>query len=116
MAQYSVFKDPEDPNKWGAYICTFFMYALTKLVSIVEAYTFNFEAYLPSSFLCLPLTTSSQYRRIAGTEVVVPIMSLGEDLQKLSLGDDGYSKDPILLASTEGRLPTFKDVKKSLKA
>jgi meiosis-specific protein HOP1 len=42
-------------------------------------------------------------------------MSLGEDLKKLSLGDGGYSKDPILLASAEGRLPTFKDVKKSLK-
>jgi hypothetical protein len=42
-------------------------------------------------------------------------MSLGEDLKKLSLGDEGYSKDPILSASAEGRLPTFKDVKKSLK-
>ncbi|KAF8503402.1 HORMA domain-containing protein [Russula emetica] len=66
--------------------------------NIIEAYTFNFE-----------------YRRIAGTDVVVPIMSLGEDLEKLSLGDGGHSKDPILLASAEGRLPTFKDVKKSLK-
>jgi len=50
-----------------------------------------------------------------GTEVVVPIMSLGEDLEKLCLGDGGHPKDPILLASAEGRLPTFKDVKKSLK-
>ncbi|KAH9996849.1 HORMA domain-containing protein [Russula vinacea] len=66
--------------------------------NIVEAYTFNFE-----------------YCRIAGTEVIVPIVSLGEDLKKLSLGEGGYSKDPILLASAEGRLPTFKDVKKSLK-
>jgi meiosis-specific protein HOP1 len=92
-----------------------FTYALTKLVSIIEAYTFNFEVYFPSSFLGLPLIISSQYRRIAGTDVVVPIMSLGEDLKRLSLGDGGYSKDPILLASAEGRLPTFKDVKKSLK-
>ena len=57
----------------------------------------------------------SQYHRIEGTEVVVPIMSLGEDMEKLCLGDGGHSEDPILLASAEGRLPTFKDVKKSLK-
>ena len=62
-----------------------------------------------------PLTSSSKYRRIAGTDVVVPIMSLGEDMKKLTLGDGGYSKDPIMLASDAGRLPTFKDVKKSLK-
>ncbi|KAH9043071.1 HORMA-domain-containing protein [Lactarius pseudohatsudake] len=66
--------------------------------NIIEAYTFNFE-----------------YRRIAGTDVVVPIMSLGEDMKKLSLGNGGYSKDPITLASAAGRLPTFKDVKRSLK-
>src|SRR6266404_1626852 len=41
-------------------------------------------------------------------------MSLGEDMQKLSLRD-GCSKDPIMLGSAEGRLPTFKDVKRSLK-
>lgn len=91
------------------------MYALTKPVSIVEAYTFNFEVYFPLTFLSSPLNLLSQYCRIAGTEVIVPIVSLGEDLKKLSLGEGGYSKDPILLASAEGRLPTFKDVKKSLK-
>jgi hypothetical protein len=42
-------------------------------------------------------------------------MSLGEDLERLSLGDGDHSKDPILMACAEGRLPTFKDVKKSLK-
>ena len=66
-------------------------------------------------FMDSPLTSSSKYRRIAGTDVVVPIMSLGEDMKKLTLGDGGYSKDPIMLASDAGRLPTFKDVKKSLK-
>ncbi|KAI0306419.1 HORMA domain-containing protein [Multifurca ochricompacta] len=60
--------------------------------NIIEAYTFNFE-----------------YRRIAGADVTVPIMSLGEDLRKLSLGDGDDSQDPILLASVEGRLPTFRD-------
>jgi hypothetical protein len=36
---------------------------------------------------------------------------------KLSLGDGGgrNSKDPILLTGSEGRPPTFKDVRKSLK-
>ena len=42
-------------------------------------------------------------------------MSLGEDMKKLSLGDGGYSKDPMVLAGAAGSLPTFKDVKKSLK-
>ena len=56
-----------------------------------------------------------KYHRIAGTDVVVPIMSLGEDMKKLSLGDGGYSKDPMVLAGAAGSLPTFKDVKKSLK-
>jgi hypothetical protein len=42
-------------------------------------------------------------------------MSLGEDMMNLSLGDGEYSMDPILLASVEGRHPTLKDVKKSLK-
>lgn len=36
-------------------------------------------------------------------------------MEKLSLCDGDSSKDPILLASAEGRLPTLKDVKKSLK-
>ncbi|KAI0256862.1 HORMA domain-containing protein, partial [Lactifluus subvellereus] len=85
---FAIYLDPEDPN------------------NIVEAYTFNFEAYYLSFFY---------YRRLEGTEVVVPIMSLGEDMKNLSLGDGEYSMDPILLASAEGRHPTLKDVKKSLK-
>jgi len=91
------------------------MSGLTEFLSIIEAYTFNFEVYFSVIFLSLCLTISSQYLRIAGTNFVVPIMSLGDDLEKLSLGDGGHSKDPILLATAEGRLPTFKDVKKSLK-
>ena len=95
----------------------FFLCLLTKCISIIEAYTFNFEVYFLSFLLghWQSLTALSQYRRIAGTDVVVPIMSLGEDLEKLTLGDGNHSKDPILLASVEGRLPTFKDVKRSLK-
>ena len=95
--------------------CVFFLCLLTNCISIIEAYTFNFEVILLSSLLGQSLTALSQYRRIAGTDVVVPIMSLGDDLEKLTLGDGGHSKDPILLASVEGGLPTFKDVKRSLK-
>jgi meiosis-specific protein HOP1 len=42
-------------------------------------------------------------------------MSLGEDMKKLSLGDGGCSKGSMVHASAAGSLPTFKDVKKSLK-
>jgi hypothetical protein len=66
-------------------------------------------------FIDLSLTSPSQYRRIEGTDVVVPIMSLGEDMKKLSLGDGGCSKGSMVHASAAGSLPTFKDVKKSLK-
>ena len=96
--------------------CVIFLCLLTKWISIIEAYTFNFEVRFLSFLLGLSLTALSQYRRIAGTDVVVPIMSLGKDLEKLTLGDGDHSKDPVLLASVEGRLPTFKDVKRSLKA
>ena len=43
-------------------------------------------------------------------------MSLGKDMAMLSLGNGDYSKNPDMVhASPAGRLPTFKDVKKSLK-
>ncbi len=92
-----------------------FAHMLTKRVSIIEAYTFKFEVYFLLSSLRPSLIVLSQYRRISGTEVIVPIMSLGEDMEKLSLGDGAHSKDPFLLANAQGRLPTLKDVKKSLK-
>ncbi|KAG7092942.1 hypothetical protein E1B28_009244 [Marasmius oreades] len=61
--------------------------------NIVEAYTFNF-----------------QYHTIAGTNTTVPIMSLGDDLTKMSL------QDRTLIASAKkGKPPTLKDVKRSVK-
>jgi meiosis-specific protein HOP1 len=66
-------------------------------------------------FVDSPLTFSSQYRRIAGTDVVIPIMSLGQNMANLSLGDGGSFKDPMVLSSAAGCLPTSKDVKKDLK-
>ncbi|CAK5265207.1 unnamed protein product, partial [Mycena citricolor] len=60
--------------------------------NIVEAYTFNF-----------------QYHKLPGTNTMVPIMSLGETLDKMSL------KDPVVQAAQQGKAPTLKDVKKSVK-
>ncbi|KAI9571402.1 HORMA domain-containing protein [Boletus coccyginus] len=59
--------------------------------NIVEAYTFNF-----------------QYYKVAGTDTVVPIMSLGDQLSKMSLHRlDG---DPVVDALKRGNLPTLGDM------
>uniref|UniRef100_A0A0W0FFC8 HORMA domain-containing protein n=1 Tax=Moniliophthora roreri TaxID=221103 RepID=A0A0W0FFC8_MONRR len=62
--------------------------------NIVEAYTFNFR-----------------YHTIAGTDTIIPIMTLGENLNKMSL-----QEDPLLDSVKKGKIPTLKDVKKSVKA
>ncbi|KAJ3760807.1 HORMA domain-containing protein [Lentinula raphanica] len=62
--------------------------------NIVEAYTFNF-----------------QYHTIAGTDIVVPVMSLSDDLRRMSL----RGKDPVAEAAKSGASPTLKDVKRSVK-
>ncbi|PFH54173.1 hypothetical protein AMATHDRAFT_135603 [Amanita thiersii Skay4041] len=68
--------------------------------NIVEAYTFNFH-----------------YHTIPGTNSVVPILSLGEDLQKMSLrGQNQRNEDPVTSAILKGRVPTLKEVKRSVKA
>ncbi|KAJ6490669.1 HORMA domain-containing protein [Mycena vitilis] len=64
--------------------------------NIVEAYTFNFH-----------------YHTIPGTDTVIPVMSLGENLDKMSLKES--AKDPVLQAAKRGKAPTLKDVKKSVK-
>ncbi|KAJ3722802.1 HORMA domain-containing protein [Lentinula guzmanii] len=63
--------------------------------NIVEAYTFNF-----------------QYHKLAGTDVVVPVMSLSDDLRRMSL----LGKDPVAEAARRGATPTLRDVKRSVKA
>ncbi|KIK61869.1 hypothetical protein GYMLUDRAFT_58517 [Collybiopsis luxurians FD-317 M1] len=65
--------------------------------NIVEAYTFNF-----------------QYHTLPGTDTVIPVMSLGDDLERLSL--HGNEKDPVVEAAKRGTAPTLKDVKRSVKA
>ncbi|KAG6330851.1 hypothetical protein ID866_8238 [Astraeus odoratus] len=65
--------------------------------NIIEAYTFNFRYY-----------------NIPGTNTVVPIMSLGDQLSELSLGRTG-SLDPVSETLKRGKLPTLGEVKRSLK-
>ncbi|KAJ7461584.1 HORMA domain-containing protein [Mycena latifolia] len=65
--------------------------------NIVEAYTFNFH-----------------YHTIPGTDTVIPIMSLGDNLDKMSLKES--AKDPVVQAAKKGKAPTLKDVKKSVKS
>ncbi|KAI0699230.1 HORMA domain-containing protein [Cytidiella melzeri] len=67
--------------------------------NIVEAYTFNFRYY-----------------NIPGTDISVPVMSLGDDLMKLSLAGDAKRSDPVSNATKRGRVPTLGEVKRSLKA
>ncbi|KAJ6502009.1 HORMA domain-containing protein [Mycena sanguinolenta] len=64
--------------------------------NIVEAYTFNFH-----------------YHTIPGTDTVIPVLSLGDDLDKMSLLDS--AKDPVVQAAKKGKAPTLKDVKKRVK-
>ncbi|KAJ7481133.1 HORMA domain-containing protein [Mycena galericulata] len=64
--------------------------------NIVEAYTFNFH-----------------YHTIPGTGTVIPIMSLGDNMGKMSLKES--AKDPVVQAAKKGKAPTLKDVKKSVK-
>ncbi|KAF8643792.1 hypothetical protein AX16_008811 [Volvariella volvacea WC 439] len=66
--------------------------------NIVEAYTFNF-----------------QYHEIPGTQYAVPVMTLGDSLRRMSLGES-RNQDPIIEAAKKGRAPTLKDVKKSVKS
>ncbi|KAL9715344.1 hypothetical protein Ac2012v2_002008 [Leucoagaricus gongylophorus] len=63
--------------------------------NIVEAYTFNFR-----------------YHRLPGTDSIVPIMTLGEDLPRLS---SDIHDDPVTEATKKGLNPTLRDVKKSVK-
>ncbi|KAJ3745036.1 HORMA domain-containing protein [Lentinula detonsa] len=62
--------------------------------NIVEAYTFNF-----------------QYHKLTGTDVVVPVMSLSDDLRRMSL----LGTDPVAEAARRGATPTLRDVKRSVK-
>lgn len=59
---------------------------LTWIQSIVEAYTFNFQASRSEQWFDHVSFWIAQYYTVPGTDTTVPIMSLGDDLMKLSLG------------------------------
>ncbi|KAH8107944.1 HORMA-domain-containing protein [Cristinia sonorae] len=67
--------------------------------NIVEAYTFNFRYY-----------------SVPGTSATVPVMSLGEDLMRMSLSGSQERPDPLSDAHKKGRVPSLGEVKKSLKS
>ncbi|KAI0822740.1 HORMA-domain-containing protein [Trametes gibbosa] len=77
----------------------FAIYLASPHHSIIEAYTFNFS-----------------YCKIPGSESVVPVMSLGEDMMHLSLSGSNRSHDPVSDATRSGKVPTLGEVKRSLKA
>lgn len=54
-----------------------------------------------------------KYYKVAGTDTVVPIMSLGDQLSRMSL--HRIDADPVVDALKRGKLPTLGDVKRSLK-
>jgi hypothetical protein len=80
-------------------------------ISIVEAYTFNFRVRIIYIFARIKTLTENQYYNIPGTNTVVPILSLGDNLQRMSLKD----KDPVTEAVLKGNAPTLREVKRSVK-
>lgn len=50
-----------------------------------------------------------------GSNVVIPVMSLGDDLMKLSISGKKRANDPVADATRKGKLPTLGEVKRSLK-
>lgn len=51
-----------------------------------------------------------QYHAVPGTDIKVPVMTLGDDLMKLSL--NGSTSN---VAIAKGKIPTLGDVKRSLR-
>jgi hypothetical protein len=61
-------------------------------------------------------TSPYQYYTLPHSDVTVPIVTLGEDLQNLSLkGKRRGQEDPVTIATQAGRPPTLMDVKRSVK-
>lgn len=75
--------------------------------SVVESYTFNFSVSQMSRYRAL--LTFFQYFEVPGTGVKIPMMTLGEDLMKMSLSD----RDAV--TSKSPKPPTLGEVKKSLR-
>ncbi|KAG2366049.1 HORMA domain-containing protein [Suillus spraguei] len=62
--------------------------------NVIEAYTFNFH-----------------YHKLPGSHTVIPIMTLGDQLSKMSLA----RPDPVSEALKKGKIPTLGEVKRSVK-
>ena len=62
-------------------------------------------------FARIKILTENQYYTVPGTNTVVPILSLGDNLQRMSLKD----KDPVTEAVLKGNAPTLREVKRSVK-
>ncbi|KAF8809119.1 hypothetical protein BYT27DRAFT_7095073 [Phlegmacium glaucopus] len=57
-----------------------------------------------------------QYHTLPGSDLSIPVMSLGEDLENLSVDQKSKNiEDPVAKAIRSGKAPTVKDVKMSLK-
>ncbi|TBU35629.1 HORMA-domain-containing protein [Dichomitus squalens] len=67
--------------------------------NIIESYTFNFNYY-----------------EVPGTKETIPVMTLGEEMNKLSLSAPSRAQDPVAEAMRKGKVPTLGEVKRSLKA
>jgi meiosis-specific protein len=62
------------------------------------------------------LTPLEQYHTLPGSDIAIPVMSLGEGLEKLTIDPKGRnSEDPVAKAIRSGKAPTLRDVKMSLK-
>jgi hypothetical protein len=71
--------------------------------------------YVVHHGLFVGVLTLEKYHTVQGTDIVVPIMSLDDDFEKMSLGATGDPTDPVAAASKLGRKPTLKEVKRSVK-
>ncbi|KAG8706135.1 DNA binding protein, partial [Ceratobasidium sp. 423] len=63
--------------------------------NLVEAYTFTIS-----------------YQKVADTDVTAPVMSLATNISRMGLMD---GEDPVSTATTNGRVPTLGDVKRSVR-
>ena len=61
------------------------------------------------------LTVLMQYYEVPGSKETVPVMTLGEEMDKLSLSSSRLARDPVAEATRKGKLPTLGEVKRSLK-
>lgn len=71
------------------------------------------------SVLYLVLSEASeshaQYYEVPGTGTIVPVLSLDDQLKNMSLRGKPATKDPIAVATMNGRAPTLREVKESLR-